>query len=170
MGKTSLGLAFTLFLLMAFNNFSKSGFQAIDVDSLGVASLSSQCSAKIKAESEVAFDSRVVCEDPSVYHCEQRSFRPDVANGTRDDHECMIVVGLGSICVPVKFMGFNTQAQLSSADPRDSAEGGSYNRDEFTCTNLALKDHGVALVESEGTSLVDALEKTFQQCQLRSQP
>ncbi len=172
MGKRISFVGLSIFLLIAFTNCSKSGFKVVDdARVVDTTNLSSQCMAKIRDEVRTEpFDVASVCGDSANYQCDQRIFRLGAGHGQRDDRACVLIAGWGEACVPLKVFSFDTSDQRASSEERHFAEGGSYNRDEFTCFNRKIKNRNVAIFEAEGRDVAEALEKTIFKCRQGSYP
>ena len=157
-------------MMIIFNNCSP-GFQILDPATVDVASLSAQCRQKIQNDAVLPeFDADLVCEDFRHYQCDQRSFRPGLTSGSQMEHVCLVLAGVGQTCLDVKTFRFDTTPNRDVAEATDFHEGGSYNRDEVVCFHDQIKSQNVPLIEGEGTSVAEALEKTIQSCRNGSHP
>ncbi len=150
--------------VIAFNNCS-GGFEVLE----SVGRVSAQCLQKLRTSQKLngSFDP-VICENPENYQCDIRRFRKGVGHQTQQDQQCADIAGIGETCVAVTTFNFDTSQQEIFAEPADLVEGGSYNRDEISCMNTQITDHKIAVVQAEGSRLVDTLESTILNCRARS--
>ena len=152
--------------VVAFNNCSNN-FTL--VEALNVSSASSQCRAKIveKAQAQMVIDP-ALCENSANYQCDVRHFRKGVGHATAQDQQCVNIAGLGETCVSVSIYNYDTTAQQKEAEAIQLLEGGSYNRDEVSCINTKITTRNIAMIQAEGASLAETLEKTIESCRQRS--
>jgi len=152
--------------VVAFNNCS-GGFVALDpVDASGA---SSQCREKIinKAQATMSIDPSL-CENPANYQCDLRHFRKGVGNESSQAQKCTDIAGIGEACVTVATFNYDTSAQQKEAEASQLVEGGSYNRDEVSCINTKVTTRNIAMIQAEGSTLAETLEKTIEGCRQRS--
>ena len=152
--------------VVAYNNCSNNFSLK---DSIDLVDLSSQCRTKIvaKAQALMSIDP-AVCELPANYQCDVRHFRKGVGTEASQGKECADIAGVGEACVNVAIFNYDTTAQQQEAEPSQLVEGGSYNRDEVSCINTKITTRNIAMIQAEGSTLVDALEKTIEGCRQRS--
>ena len=155
-----------LITVVAFNNCSNN-FTL--VESLTVASESTQCRAKLveKAQALMSIDP-AVCENPANYQCDVRHFRKGVGAGTSQAQQCANIAGMGEACVSVAIYNYDTTDQQQEAEASQLVEGGSYNRDEVSCINTKITTRNIAMIQAEGNTLAETLEKTIEGCRQRS--
>lgn len=153
-------------IVVAFNNCSNN-FTLLDPDGLG--SLSSLCREKIvaKASAQMSIDP-AQCEIPANYQCDVRHFRKGAGHGTSQSLECASIAGLGDACVSVAVYNYDTTAQQKDADASQLVEGGSYNRDEVSCINTKITTRNIPVIQSEGSTFAETLEKAIESCRQRS--
>lgn len=135
------------------------------------ASSSSQCRTKIinAAKSQALIDPSV-CENPANYQCDLRRFRLAIGHETTSEHQCSNIAGIGEVCVNVVIYNFDTSEQLKTAEVAEAFEGGAYNRDEAVCINTQVTAQGIVVVQGEGPTVTDALEKSIESCRQRNRP
>lgn len=109
-----------------------------------------------------------LCETPANYQCDVRHFRKGVGAETSQGKECADIAGLGETCVNVSIFNYDTTDQQKEAEASQLIEGGSYNRDEVSCINTKITTRNIAMIQAEGSTLVEALEKTIESCRQRS--
>lgn len=156
----------TVGVLLPFQNCGKAyKSAAFDLDSI---SSSSQCRAAAQAEAlqklqvtRVSLD----CADFNQYMCERRVFAPGIQNLSHSLKECTVD---GSVCVDVDVFEYNTTVARSGAASASYAPGGEYNRQEVRCRHR-FSYKGVAVFESEGDSLEQALAGALSACEKGSQ-
>jgi hypothetical protein len=153
-----------LVTVVAFNNCSNN-FSLIE----SVETLSSLCRSKLvaKAEATMAIDP-VLCESPANYQCDVRHFRKGVGTATSQANQCANIAGIGEACVSVAVYNYDTTGQQQEAEPSQLVEGGSYNRDEVSCINTKITTRNIAMIQAEGSTFADTLEKTIESCRQRS--
>lgn len=161
-----LGVVFSL-CVVGFNNCS-GGFQTTEPLDLSTSSV--QCKDQVIASAKPELFTLDLCENIANYHCDQRVFRPGVGGQLTHEHVCTNLVDQGEACVPVTFYRYDTQIQQQNAEPEDLIEGGAYNRDEVVCFNTKMTKHNISLVQAEGASVSEALEKNLASCRQRSRP
>jgi hypothetical protein len=160
--------AFFALAILAYNNCSNSQFEPLS--SLGLNnSASSQCRTKMleAAKSALVTDASL-CEAATNYQCDLRRFRPEPGLDRAQNVECLNIPGMVQACVPVTTYSYNTSLQQQGADPADLAEGGAYNRDEATCINTRITSQKISLIQTEGSTVQQALEQAVTQCRQRS--
>lgn len=153
-----------LVTVVAYNNCSNN-FKLVE----SVENLSSLCRTKIveKAQALMSIDPGL-CELPTYYQCDVRHFRKGVGNETSQKQECANIAGMGEACVTVAVYNYDTSEQQKDAEPSQLVEGGSYNRDEVSCINTKITTRDIAVIQAEGSTLVEALEKAVEGCRQRS--
>lgn len=161
----SLGVSF-LIALVAFNNCSSGGFQSTELAS--VAAGNAQCLAKIISSAKPELFQASLCENTDHYRCDLRKFRAGAGHHRTQGMTCVTLAGFGEVCVPVTAYHFDTAPQQLSAEAEDLVEGGAYNRDEVLCYNTQITEHNIPLVQAEGESVAEALEKSLETCRQRS--
>jgi hypothetical protein len=162
------GILFAISMI-AFNNCSSKGFDIPAAESSN--STSSQCRTKIisSAKAEI-YSTPSLCESAANYQCDLRRFRKNIGSGKKQEIQCAQIAGFGEACVPVVVYNFDTTIQQESAEARDLVEGGAYNRDEVSCINTQITSQNIALIQTEGSSVAETLEKSFETCRQRSRP
>jgi hypothetical protein len=152
--------------VVAFNNCSNN-FTFVDPNS--VVDLSSQCRTKLiaKAAAQMSIDP-AACEIPANYQCDVRHFRKGVGTQTSQAQKCTDVAGIGETCVNVAVFNYDTTGQQQQAEASQLVEGGSYNRDEVSCINTKITTRNIAMIQAEGSTLAETLEKTIESCRQRS--
>lgn len=164
-----VGIVTTIFFaisVIAFNNCSSTGFNAVG-ESINLAS--SQCRTKImnSAKAELFLDGSL-CENAANYSCDLRHFRQGVGTARSQQTLCQQVAGIGEACVPVSVYNFDTSAQQQSAEASQLVEGGSYNRDEASCINTQVVAQQIPVIQEEGSTVAEALERSIASCRQRS--
>lgn len=165
-----VGIVSTIFFaisVIAFNNCSSTGFNAVE-NSINLAS-SSQCRTKImnSAKAEL-FQDGALCENAANYACDLRHFRKGVGSAHSQETSCQQIAGLGEACVAVSVYNFDTSAQQQTAEASQLVEGGSYNRDEASCINTQVIAQQVPVIQEEGSTVAEALERSIASCRQRS--
>lgn len=160
---------FSLFFAITVIAYNNCGGKFEVAEGVSLAS-SAQCRAKImnSAKASAALNDPSICEDAANYRCDIRHFRPEVISGKFENRQCSIIAGMGETCVPVTNYNYNTASQLQQADASAIVEGGAYNRDEATCIHTKITSQNIALIQEEGSSITEALEKSIEQCRRRS--
>jgi hypothetical protein len=150
--------------VVAFNNCSNN-FTLVE----SVENLSSLCRSKLvaKAEALTSIDP-ALCENPANYQCDIRHFRKGVGTETSQAQECANIAGMGEACVSAAIYNYDTTDQQKEADASQLVEGGSYNRDEVSCINTKITTRNIAMIQAEGSTLAETLEKTIESCRQRS--
>jgi hypothetical protein len=111
------------------------------------------------------------CTQPSHYSCSHRQFSPDLPNraeGTTQTSECADDASLGGkVCLTLASHRFNTReaARNTGADKSAIEPGGEFNRDEYLCHHVQLKDKAGAVAIGEAENLTDALKLAHEKCQ-----
>ncbi|MNY44176.1 hypothetical protein D3C86_1791810 [compost metagenome] len=109
-----------------------------------------------------------LCESPANYQCDVRHFRKGVGIETSHTQECANIAGMGEACVSVAVYNYDTTGQQQEAEASQLVEGGSYNRDEVSCINTKITTRDIAMVQAEGSTFAETLEKTIEGCRQRS--
>lgn len=164
-----VGIVTTIFFaisVIAFNNCSSTGFNVVEN---ALNSASSQCRAKImnSAKAELFLDGSL-CENAANYACDLRHFRKGVGMARSQQTICQQIAGVGEACVPVSVYNFDTSDQQQTAEASQLVEGGSYNRDEASCINTQIVAQQIPVIQEEGSSVADALERSIASCRQRS--
>lgn len=164
-----VGIVTTIFIaisVIAFNNCSSTGFNAGEN---ALNSASSQCRTKImnSAKAEL-FGDGSLCENAANYACDLRHFRKGVGTARAQQTLCSQVAGLGEACVPVAVYNFDTALQQQGAEADQLVEGGAYNRDEASCINTQIVSQQVPVIQEDGSSVAEALERSVASCRQRS--
>jgi hypothetical protein len=155
--------------LLAFNNCS-GGFKMENPAGVS-ASSSSQCRTKvINAAKSQALPDASVCENPANYQCDLRRFRMAVGHERTSEQQCSNIAGMGEVCINVIIYNFDTSEQSKSAEASEVFEDGAYNRDEAVCINTQVTTQGILVVQGEGSSVTEALEKSIESCRQRNRP
>jgi hypothetical protein len=171
MNMTRAGIVFAILFstsVVAFNNCAGNGFNAPGaLDSAGLGS--SQCRTKVisSAKTEL-FSNPSLCESAANYQCDLRRFRKGVGTEQKHDIQCAQIAGIGEACIPVVTYNFDTTTQQQTAEASELIEGGSYNRDEVSCINTQITSQHIALIQVEGASVPETLEKSIETCRQRS--
>lgn len=163
------GVVFSIFItisVIAFNNCSSKGFNAID----GATNLASaQCRTKMMASAKAdLFKDTSLCDNTANYQCDLRHFRNGVGYAQVRDTVCVNLSDVGETCVPVNVFNFDTSAQQQTASADELIEGGSYNRDEVSCINTQITTQQIPVIQEEGASVAEALERSIASCRQRS--
>jgi hypothetical protein len=113
---------------------------------------SSQCAAKARAKvSELPIDHTALnCQNLDNYECDIRNFGADLEDSTKEERVCS-----GSRCVTAAIRNYKAA--------EDFQQGEEYNRQEIRCYHLQLYK-GVALFQSEGDTLEQALDGAIAAC------
>lgn len=158
---------FILIVLVAFNNCS-GGFHA--ENSIAVLnSTTSQCRLQTIHQAKTSpLSDPSVCEKEAHYRCDFRSFRPQRRPAEIREIQCLTLHEREDFCVPVVTFNYDTSAQSLVAEPEDLMEGGAYNRDEVSCYNTEVKVKDIAVIQGEGDTLLEALEKSIGSCLRRT--
>jgi hypothetical protein len=77
------------------------------------------------------------CSNSAAYVCSRAVFSPDVSSGHTVVNECSTVQALGSPCLNVESVNYNT-SQAGSSNPSTLNPGGVYNHVEYSCYNSDL--------------------------------
>ncbi|MEK6627743.1 MAG: hypothetical protein AABY53_03885 [Bdellovibrionota bacterium] len=151
-------------LLVFYQNCSKGGFTA--ASSTALASLSSQCSAKVQATNlqKVSNADGLNCLNQTNYSCELRNFSEIAANEVKPSQTC-ILVGDESFCVPTTIRNYDTSParKMASIDENDFRSGGEYNRQEANCNYFDITIQS-SLMQSSGEDTAAALADIVKQC------
>lgn len=164
-----VGIVTSIFIAIsaiAFNNCSSTGFNLAEN---AINSASSLCRTKIIASAKAEiFNGGALCENAANYACDLRHFRKGVGTARSQEKTCTNIAGLGETCVPVSVYNFDTSAQQQTADASELVEGGAYNRDEVSCINTQIISQQVPVVQEEGSTVAEALERSIASCRQRS--
>lgn len=114
------------------------------------------------------FGDASACESAANYACDLRHFRRGVGQATEQKTSCTSIAGIGDACVAVTVYNYDTTAQQRTADAIELAEGGAYNRDEASCINTQIKIQNISVIQEEGSTVAEALERSIASCRQRS--
>lgn len=111
------------------------------------------------------------CTDGRAYVCTKAVFSPNVASGTVVYDECSTVTELGSPCLFVESMNFDTSGALAGAPAKSESmkPGGEFNHVEYTCYNAEIQDKtpGATLYPAsslQAVSLDEGLKSALGRC------
>lgn len=145
----------------AGTTLAKSQSNCLAPDSAAVKNIALRLAA---SSVEVASD---FCTKADGYECYLRRFSPTLANGQTTTEETSRFVEFGgTTAFKLRTQTYNTRE--ASRAPGVSAvatqSGGDYNRSEYVCHQLALKDGTTFLAVGDGDTLDEALAAAYAKC------
>ena len=161
---SAIGLMLTLCALVAFQNCGKFTTQSLK-DSF-TSLCANQSIVKLKAFAASAPVVGLKCDDPGLYRCVIRVFRPGIGFEKSTISQCTS----DNVCLSVDVLRFDTEANRRMNDlPRASFdEGGEFNHEVFECLHTGATLDGLSVLTAEAGSLGEAWDQVRRACEERS--